>query len=164
MAPTYVVAYNPTDSPVTVDAAGRSIGGHEWAPARRGQVLDDAGNRASVIVVTRVDPDTAGPDAAAAARQVEELNGRADAWDGVELELVRDVAKAHLADVLYSADELDAMDRADVVDLLVRGEVDPPPGARRAAAGDEQIVEPPPPPTSTSSTARSRRGGTTQEA
>jgi hypothetical protein len=128
MAPTYVLAYNTGDSPIVVDSSGRTIGGHEWAPARRGAVLDAAGNNGSIVVLTKVDVDTAGPDAERAARQAEELNTRAGRWEGLDLDLVRDVGRAQLD---AAAAELD---RVDLVDLLVRNGIDPPPTTADAVA------------------------------
>lgn len=148
MAPTYVVAYNPSDSPVVVDTLGRQVAGGEWAPARRGQVLDDAGNRGAVVVLTKVD-EGAHADAEKAHRLALEWTAAAETWAEVPLELIRDVAKHQLgitppgevAPLVEGVDysEAEAHDRIELVDLLVRANVDPPPTAAeqpaRPAAG-----------------------------
>lgn len=162
MAPTYVVAYNPTDAAVVADSPGRTVGGGEWAAVRRGEVLDAAGNRGSLIVVTKVDVDTAGPDAERAARQAADLNTRAEAWAGVDLEVVRDVGRANLSPTGYGDAGVDALDRVDLVDLLVRNGIEPPVASTSTtAAGDDDegleaaaadLAAPAP-------SSRSRRGG-----
>jgi hypothetical protein len=132
MAPTYVVAYNPTSSPVVVDSLGRTIGGGEWAAARRGQPLDDAGNRATVIVVTKID-DEANPDALRAQSQAASWTAAAEEWADAPLDQVRDVAKHNAAaGVLELPAEVDDVDRVDLVDVLVRAGVDPPPKSAAA--------------------------------
>lgn len=125
MAPTYVLAYNTGDSPVVVDGLGRTIGGHEWAPARRGATLDAAANRNSVVVLTQIDEESAGDEAKAAYHQAAEWTAAAEKWAAHDLELIRNVAEAQLHYGDASAD------RADLVDLLVRSNV-PVPAAKAA--------------------------------
>ena len=71
----FQVAYNPTDSPVVVDAEGRTIGGREWGPAD--DAVDEVTQALGADQLVWVDPD-AGPEANAAfmeaVRRVEELN------------------------------------------------------------------------------------------
>lgn len=141
MAPTYVLAYNTTDRPVVVDGQGRTLGGHEWAPARRGDILDAAANTGQVVVLTTIDEESASDEARAAHHQAQEWTAAAEKWKGLDLEVVRDAFTAHQRDGnvhlpmaataggTTPAEAIAAADRADLVDRLVRANIPVP--ARR---------------------------------
>lgn len=73
---TAITVYNTTQSPVTVDEAGRQVGGGEWASVETNPVVTWALADGRLVVV---DPPTAGsnPDAAAAAQQTAAANSTA---------------------------------------------------------------------------------------
>jgi hypothetical protein len=136
MAPTYTLAYNPSDVPVAfVD--GRSIGGHAWGPARRGADLDRLGNAGLVVVVTGIDDESASDEARRANTQVAELNAAADKLGALSVDELR-AGAAVLAPLEPSppppgtASPPPLEDKTDLVDRLARAGVTPA-DVRRAA-------------------------------
>jgi hypothetical protein len=72
----YATAFNPSDTPVTVDGAGRQVGGREWAPVSTLEPLVDQALAAGRLVkVTRPKGKAdLNPAAEAAFDATEELN------------------------------------------------------------------------------------------
>jgi hypothetical protein len=145
MAPTYVLAYNTGDSPIVVDSSGRTIGGHEWAPARRGAVLDAAGNNGSIVVLTKIEEEHAGDEALAAWHQVAAWNEAAEKWAGIPADTVREHARAQAASIGLGEldkdqldDTVDGVDVAHLVDSLVRADVAAPATRKRPAAAQTE--------------------------
>lgn len=146
MAPTYVLAYNTGDSPVVVDNVGHTIAGHEWAAVRRGDTLDAAGNRNAVVVLTTIDEESAGDEAKAAYHQAQEWTAAAEKWAPHDLDTIRDVGRRQLlgadaptGDPFVDATPLDGLERADLVDMLVRANIPIPAAkpAKRASSPQE---------------------------
>lgn len=119
----YRLAYNPTDSPVLVDAAGRTLGGREWGPVKTTadevKVAHDAGR----LVYVELDAKHRNRVDEAASRahdRVDELTKRSSAFDAVEKgELEQLVTKHQLRAHPHAS-------KSELVDLLAHSNLDAP--------------------------------------
>jgi hypothetical protein len=124
----FVLAYNPTDGPVIIDSAGRSLGGGEFGAV---DTSDDLA-RAAVAAGRLVQPDPPGkganPVAVQAHRRAEALTDRQTAFTALD--------KPRLHDLAVDA-ELIAVDddphKAEIVTALVHSSVDTPTAATTTA-------------------------------
>lgn len=115
---TYVLAYNPTDSPVVIDTAGRVLGGREWGPVD----TTDAAAKEAFDAERLLQPEapakgSSGP-AADATKAAAELTKRAESFGTADKEQLLATARAA---GLLGAD--DTPHKPELVALLTRSAV-----------------------------------------
>lgn len=125
MAPAYVVAYNATDRPVTIDDEGRVLGGHEWGPVNRAAGPAKAALDAERLVELDKPRGDLPPDVQAAIQAATELDQRATAFGRLTADELRSIADDH---------ELpgDVTGKAELVDVLTARTTIPAPTAGKA--------------------------------
>lgn len=146
----YRLAYNPTDAPMLIDAAGRTLGGGEWGPVSSTADEVKAALEADTLVyVDLADDAEASVPAAAARTRVAELNERTEAFGALD--------KPELEQLAAELEPADGANKAQLVELLAYSSValpaSEPAGDGQGDAGDEQPEKTTRPRKSTASTA-----------
>jgi hypothetical protein len=124
----FVLAFNPTDGPVIIDIAGRSLGGGEWGAI---DITDDIAKDAldTHRLVRPAEPGKgANPEALRAHKRAQALSARQGAFDATEKEQLQSIA-VH-ADLIGPDGDLS---KTELVALLVHSSVDIPTAANKPA-------------------------------
>jgi hypothetical protein len=128
---TLQLAFNTTDSPVLVDSAGHTIGGHEWGVI---DSTDELGSKASGLIPADEDAlaGTSNPSAKAALEQLQERRDREEAARKLDKDqLVEAVPDEVLERLPEGGDGKPAKD--DLVDALVDSGEDIPQASKSTA-------------------------------
>jgi hypothetical protein len=114
---TYKTAFNPGDSPVVVDAEGRTIGGGEWDAVSSTEDAAKAGFDSGALVAVDADPEGDGlnPNAQAALQRTASLNARHSELQGLDVEELRKAATKGGV-----VDEGDKSSKTELLSALVR--------------------------------------------
>jgi hypothetical protein len=117
----FVLAYNPTDSPVIIDIAGRALGGGEWGAVDPVDVHTAAAVDGSRIVLAAAPGKDAGPAAVAAQQEAQRLTKRQSTFAATDPVVLLDLA---LTAGLFTDDAKPTVDQ--LVLALTRSSVDLP--------------------------------------
>jgi hypothetical protein len=122
---TYALAYNPTDGPVVIDAAGRTLGGREWAPANTTDDFVKQAVDAGRLVLAAAPAKDAAAEPVKAHREAQRLTERQRALQALEKLQLLELA---VTGGLYG--ENDDPNKADLVSVLTHSSVDLPVAAK----------------------------------
>jgi hypothetical protein len=121
----YALAYNPTDGPVVIDAAGRTLGGREWGPANTTDDFVKQAVDARRLVLAAIPAKGAAPEPVQAHREAQRLTERQRALQAMEKPQLLELAVA--AGLARSVDD---PNKADLVSVLSHSSVDLPAAAK----------------------------------
>jgi hypothetical protein len=125
---TYKLAYNPTDSPVVIDTAGRVIGGREWGAVDTTDEVAKTAAEQGQLVLPSPPGKGARPEALHAHRRAQALSERQEAFSAAE--------KPRLQQLAVDADLIGPEgdpSKTELVALLVHSRVDTPTAATKPA-------------------------------
>lgn len=124
----FVLAYNPTDRPVIIDSAGRSLGGGEFGAVDSTDDLAKAALAEGALIRPDAPGKGANPDAVHAHRRAEALTDRQTAFAAADKKRLHDLA----VDAGLIGED-DDPHKPDLVTALVHSSVDTPTAASKTA-------------------------------